>query len=78
MESIDGVQMLHYMTMLFPRPSEVTEQENLRLLPRRNAEIVLHTKQTMEASDGGDISQLIVQCRVHMFSLRWLVWLIWH
>ncbi|PMD58031.1 uncharacterized protein K444DRAFT_631391 [Hyaloscypha bicolor E] len=60
-ESIDSVQMLHYMMMMFPHPSEVTEQENLGFLPCRNAEIVLHTKSTMDDSDNGDITQLIVQ-----------------
>jgi hypothetical protein len=55
--------MLHYMMMMFPHPSEMTEKENLGFLPRRNAEIVLHTKSTMDGSDNGDITQLIVQCK---------------
>ena len=61
-EAIDSVQMLHYMTILFPDPNEATEQENPRLLPCRNAEVVLHTKTTIYGSHGADITQLIVQC----------------
>jgi hypothetical protein len=54
---------LHYMMVMFPHPSEMTEKENLGFLPCRNAEIVLHTKSTMDGSDNGDITQFIVQCK---------------
>ncbi|KAF8853301.1 hypothetical protein BDZ45DRAFT_806770 [Acephala macrosclerotiorum] len=60
-EAIDSVQMLYYMTILFPDPYEATEQENPGLLPCRNAEVVLHTKSTIDGSHDADITQLIVQ-----------------
>ncbi|CZR51265.1 uncharacterized protein PAC_01140 [Phialocephala subalpina] len=60
-EAIDSVQMLYYMTILFPDPNEATEQENPGLLPCRDAEVVLHTKTTIHGSHGADITQLVVQ-----------------
>lgn len=60
-EAIDSVQMLYYMTILFPDSNEATEQENPGLLPCRNAEVVLHTKTTIDGSHDADITQLIVQ-----------------
>jgi hypothetical protein len=62
-EAIDSIQMLYYMTILFPDPNEDTEKENPGLLPCRNAEIVLHTKAPVGSSHDADIIQLIFQRR---------------
>jgi hypothetical protein len=73
-ESIDGVQMLHYMTILFPAASQADEDENPGLLPCRQAEIVLHTKAQIGLTDDSDITQLIAKCRCSYNIFEAVVW----
>ncbi len=54
--------MLYYMTILFPDSAEATEHENPGLLPRRSAEIVLHTRVPTDGAEDADVTQLVVQC----------------
>ena len=58
--TIDSVQMLHYMVILFPDPA-ATDQENEGLLTSQSAEIVLHTAPLRTLNDS-DVTQLVVEC----------------
>ncbi|KFY30143.1 hypothetical protein V494_08248 [Pseudogymnoascus sp. VKM F-4513 (FW-928)] len=57
---IESVQLLHYMSLLFPGPDGDAMKDNPGLLPCQNAEIVIQTKVSPD-SGGGDLSQLVVQ-----------------
>jgi hypothetical protein len=50
--------------MIFPGPDGDATQNNLGLLPCRNAEIVIQTRNSSDDAEDGDVSQLVVQCKL--------------
>lgn len=63
LEIIESVQLLHYVSMLFPGPDGDVIQDNSGLLPCRNAEVVIQTRVSPDGAEDGDVSQLVIQCR---------------
>lgn len=63
LQVIESVQLLHYVSMLFPGPDGDATQDNSGLLPCRNAEIVIQTIISSDDTEDSDVSQLVVQCR---------------
>ncbi|OBT77855.1 hypothetical protein VF21_03261 [Pseudogymnoascus sp. 05NY08] len=65
LEIIESVQLLHYVSMLFPGPDGDAIEDNSGLLPCRNAEVVIQTRIPSDgAEDGaedGGVSQLVIQ-----------------
>ncbi|KFY33108.1 hypothetical protein V495_08425 [Pseudogymnoascus sp. VKM F-4514 (FW-929)] len=61
LDIIESVQLLHYVSMLFQGPDGDATQDNLGLLPCRNAEIVIQTRNSSDDAEDGDVSQLVVQ-----------------
>ncbi|OBT90159.1 hypothetical protein VE02_00880 [Pseudogymnoascus sp. 03VT05] len=61
LEIIESVQLLHYVSMLFPRPDGDAIQDNSGLLPCRNAEVVIQTRISPDGAEDGDVSQLVIQ-----------------
>lgn len=77
LEIIESIQLLHYVSILFPGPDGDATQENSGLLPCRNAEIVIQTRNSSGDAEDGDVSQLVVQCR-HPLLLPYSCFLLTH
>jgi hypothetical protein len=63
LDIIESVQLLHYVSMLFPGPDGDAIQNNSGLLPCRNAEVVIQTRISPDGAEDGGVSQLVIQCR---------------
>lgn len=64
LEAIESVQLLHYVSMLFPGPDGDDIQYMSGLLPSQNAEIVIQTGLLDDDIENGNVSQLVVQCKI--------------
>lgn len=64
LEAIESVQLLHYVAMLFPGPDGDDIQYKSGLLPSQNAEIVIQARVLHDDSEDGDVSQLVIQCKI--------------
>ncbi|KAL5345585.1 hypothetical protein ACLOAV_009339 [Pseudogymnoascus australis] len=61
LEAIESVQLLHYVSMLFPGPDGDDIQYMSGLIPSQNAEIIIQTRVLHDDSEDGDVSQLVIQ-----------------
>lgn len=64
LEAIESVQLLHYVSMLFPGPDGDDIQYMSGLIPSQNAEIIIQTRVLHDDSEDGDVSQLVIQCKI--------------